>query len=57
MAHILGLKTVAEGVETQAQFEFFRAEHCDAAQGFYFSKPLPAGEFAALLGKSQRATG
>jgi diguanylate cyclase (GGDEF)-like protein/PAS domain S-box-containing protein len=57
MAHILGLKTVAEGVETQAQFEFFRSEHCDAAQGFYFSKPLPAGEFAALLGKNQRATG
>jgi EAL domain-containing protein (putative c-di-GMP-specific phosphodiesterase class I) len=57
MAHILGLKTVAEGVETRAQFEFFRSEHCDAAQGFYFSKPLPAGEFAALLGKNQRATG
>jgi diguanylate cyclase (GGDEF)-like protein/PAS domain S-box-containing protein len=57
MAHILGLKIVAEGVETQAQFEFFRSEHCDAAQGFYFSKPLPAEEFAALLGKSQRATG
>ncbi|GAB4508455.1 MAG: hypothetical protein Tsb0026_07140 [Sulfuricaulis sp.] len=57
MAHILGLKTVAEGVETRAQLEFFRSEHCDAAQGFYFSKPLPAGEFAALLGKSQRVTG
>jgi len=57
MAHILGLKTIAEGVETQTQFEFFRSEHCDAAQGFYFSKPLPAAEFAALLGKSRLATG
>ncbi len=57
IAHILGLKTTAEGVETLAQFEFFRAEHCDTAQGFYFSKPLPVEEFAALLGKRQRATG
>jgi diguanylate cyclase (GGDEF)-like protein/PAS domain S-box-containing protein len=57
MAHILGLKTIAEGVETRTQFEFFRSERCDAAQGFYFSKPLPAAEFAALLGKSQLATG
>jgi diguanylate cyclase (GGDEF)-like protein/PAS domain S-box-containing protein len=57
MAHILGLKTTAEGVETQTQFEFFRSERCDAAQGFYFSKPLPAAEFAALLGKSRLATG
>jgi EAL domain-containing protein (putative c-di-GMP-specific phosphodiesterase class I) len=57
MAHILGLKTIAEGVETQTQFEFFRSEHCDAAQGFYFSKPLPAAEFATLLGKSRLATG
>jgi EAL domain-containing protein (putative c-di-GMP-specific phosphodiesterase class I) len=57
MAHILGLKTTAEGVETQKQFEFFRSEGCDAAQGFYFSKPLPAEEFATLLGKSRLATG
>ena len=57
MAHILGLKTIAEGVETQTQFEFFRSERCDAAQGFYFSKPLPAEEFAALLGRSRLATG
>ncbi len=57
MAHILGLKTIAEGVETQKQFEFFRSERCDAAQGFYFSKPLPAEEFATLLGKSRLATG
>ena len=56
IAHILGLKTIAEGVETRAQFEFFRSERCDAAQGFYFSKPLPAEEFAALLGKNRRAT-
>ena len=57
IAHILGLKTIAEGVETREQFEFFRTEHCDAAQGYYFSKPLPVEEFAVLLGKNQRATG
>ena len=49
MAHTLGLKTVVEGVETRAQMEFFRREGCDAAQGFYFSAPLPAEEFADLL--------
>jgi diguanylate cyclase (GGDEF)-like protein/PAS domain S-box-containing protein len=57
MAQSLGLKTIAEGVETQAQFEFFRSERCDAAQGFYFSKPLPAEEFAALLGNGRLVMG
>jgi len=47
MAHSLGLKVVAEGVETQQQLEFLRAHDCDAMQGFYFSKPVPA----ELLGK------
>ncbi|MHB8455673.1 MAG: bifunctional diguanylate cyclase/phosphodiesterase [Acidiferrobacterales bacterium] len=53
MAHTLGMKTIAEGVETRTQFEFFRSEHCDSVQGFYFSKPLPASEFAALLANNQ----
>ncbi|MHB8741527.1 MAG: bifunctional diguanylate cyclase/phosphodiesterase [Sulfuricaulis sp.] len=57
MARALGLKTTAEGVETLTQLEFFRSEGCDAAQGFYFSKPLPAEEFAALLSQHRHATG
>ena len=49
MAHSLRLKVVAEGVETQEQFDFLLNQGCDAMQGFFFSKPLPAGETLALL--------
>ncbi len=49
MAHSLGIQVIAEGVETEAQFEFLRARGCDAIQGFYFSPPLPAEELALLL--------
>jgi diguanylate cyclase (GGDEF)-like protein len=50
----LGLRVVAEGVETDAELRFLKAHHCDEAQGYYFSRPLPAAQFAALLiGRSQ----
>jgi EAL domain-containing protein (putative c-di-GMP-specific phosphodiesterase class I) len=49
----LGLRVVAEGVETGAQCAFLRAEGCHAAQGFHIARPLPAGDFAALLGESR----
>jgi len=49
MASNLGLKTVAEGVETRQQRDLLIAKGCDEMQGFYFSKPLPAAEFAELL--------
>ena len=49
MAHSLGIKTVAEGVETQAQKEFLLAHGCDFMQGYYFSVPLMPEAFAALL--------
>ena len=45
----LNLRVVAEGVETQAQLEFLRAQHCDEAQGYFFSRPVPAAQFAQLL--------
>lgn len=45
----LGLTIIAEGVETEAQRQFFLAEGCHEMQGFLFSKPVPADEFAQLL--------
>ena len=45
MAHQLGLRVVAEGVEEPEQLEFLRAESCDQIQGYLYSKPLPAHEF------------
>ena len=49
MAKSLGLRVVAEGVETRAQLDFLRANRCDAFQGYLFSKPLTALEASAML--------
>ncbi len=49
MAHRLNLNVVAEGVEEEAQLRFLRERGCEMMQGYYFSKPLPADEFTALL--------
>jgi EAL domain-containing protein (putative c-di-GMP-specific phosphodiesterase class I) len=43
------LNIVAEGVETREQFEYLKTIGCDAMQGYYFSKPLPADAMTALL--------
>jgi diguanylate cyclase (GGDEF)-like protein/PAS domain S-box-containing protein len=53
LGHSLGLKVIAEGVETGAQLDFLRAHHCDHMQGFLFSKPLPVEEVTAMLENSQ----
>jgi EAL domain-containing protein (putative c-di-GMP-specific phosphodiesterase class I) len=45
----LGLRVVAEGVETAAAWAHLKALGCDFAQGYYLSKPVPAGEIAALV--------
>jgi len=45
----LNLTVVAEGVETLEQQTFLRDHACDEMQGFFFSKPIPSDQFAALL--------
>ncbi len=49
MAHKMRLRVIAEGVETQEQFSFLRFAGCDEVQGFLFSVPMPAENFAELI--------
>jgi EAL domain-containing protein (putative c-di-GMP-specific phosphodiesterase class I) len=49
MAHSLGLRVVAEGVETDAQLAYLRARSCDVAQGYLLSRPVEADQVEALL--------
>jgi diguanylate cyclase (GGDEF)-like protein/PAS domain S-box-containing protein len=49
LARRLGLKIIAEGVETKEHLAFFQTHHCDLVQGYLFSRPVPASEFTKLL--------
>lgn len=49
MAHHLGIRVTAEGVETEAQCDFLRRNMCDRIQGYFFGAPADAGQIAALL--------
>ena len=55
LAHGLRLKVVAEGVETLEQLKFLQSVGCDQYQGYHFSEPLPAAEFAELVARWQKA--
>jgi EAL domain-containing protein (putative c-di-GMP-specific phosphodiesterase class I) len=55
MAHALGLKVQAEGVETEAQMEFLRDCGCEYAQGYLFGRALPGDEFEELLADQREA--
>ncbi|MEE8059826.1 MAG: EAL domain-containing protein, partial [Pseudomonadales bacterium] len=49
MAHNIGLKVVAEGVETEKALLFLKSNHCDWGQGYFFSRPIPADQVVSLL--------
>jgi len=51
LSRMLGLAVIAEGVETGDQLDALRGMGCQEVQGYYFSPPVPAGEFAQLLKK------
>ncbi len=53
MAHQLGLKVIAEGIETKQQMQLLLEAGCDYGQGYLFSKPLPKEQFMSLLTTSQ----
>lgn len=55
MAHTLGLKVIAEGVETAGQLDYLRDQDCDEVQGYFFSRPLTAADMETFL--SARAVG
>lgn len=54
MSHALGMKVIAEGVETQEQFDYLKAQECDFAQGYLFSKPIALDAICTLL-QSQKS--
>jgi diguanylate cyclase (GGDEF)-like protein/PAS domain S-box-containing protein len=54
LAHTLGFKVMAEGVETAAQLEFLQQQRCDHYQGYLFSPPVPAEKFQAMLEQQLR---
>lgn len=55
MAHNLNMKVVAEGVETQAQYDFVREHQCDMVQGYLLGKPISAEELEILLKQCQQS--
>lgn len=56
LARSLGLSTIAEGVETEAQLGYLRSLHCNELQGFFFSPPVSTDGFIKLLARHPKAT-
>ncbi|WP_442763854.1 EAL domain-containing protein [Malikia spinosa] len=49
LAHSLGQKVVAEGIETDEQLSYLKRSGCDMGQGYLFSRPLPADQLIAFI--------
>lgn len=49
MAKQLGLFVTAEGVESEEQVKFLKKIECDSIQGFFYAKPMPAGDFSTYM--------
>jgi EAL domain-containing protein (putative c-di-GMP-specific phosphodiesterase class I) len=49
MAHSLGMRVVAEGVEHREQLEVLKAHGCDEYQGYFFARPMPVEKFTTML--------
>jgi diguanylate cyclase (GGDEF)-like protein/PAS domain S-box-containing protein len=56
LGHGLEMSIVAEGVETQEQLGFLADEGCDVVQGYFLGKPLPIGQYAAMVGRNSGST-
>ena len=57
MGNSLNLNVIAEGVETQAQYDFLKDNNCDQVQGYLFCRPLPPAELMEMLKKNQQEVG
>ncbi len=55
LAHALNLRVIAEGVEDESQLHWLAENDCDAIQGYYFSRPLPASEFETFMLEKRHA--
>lgn len=49
MSHALNITTIAEGIENEQQIDFLRGINCDAAQGYYYARPMPVVDVTRLL--------
>ena len=49
LGHTLGLKVIAEGIETAGHIDFLKERGCDEGQGFHYSKPIPADELSRFV--------
>ncbi|HJS57011.1 MAG TPA: EAL domain-containing protein, partial [Vicinamibacteria bacterium] len=57
LGHNMGLKVIAEGVESAESWQALKRFGCDMAQGYYISRPMPAPELLVWLGESRWSTG